>query len=309
MASNTLPTVFVCGATGSQGAALCRQLRVIGWNVHATVRDPHSQAAQALEAHGVKLTVGDWDNKEALATTMAGCDKLFLNLVPNFGDWDRERLHAQSILAIAKEVGVKQVVYSSAVTAHAPEKRSGMDPSHPIHKLFFMKNTIEGIMKRAAFDHWTILRPTFFMANFLQPKVRMYPDLAQTNTFKTAMMPDTLMDLIDHEDIARFALAAFGDPTRFDQQEIELFGEALTPGQVTERLSMAAGRDIKAEFYTDEEIKEQHGTNLMIEVQLSMRDSHRFVDAEKIKSFGIPLTTFRDFLERESKDAVKATDP
>ena len=79
------PTVFVCSATGSQGGALTRKLRKLGWEVHATTRDLESEAAVALRGIGVKLTEGDWDNTDALKASIAGCDKLYLCLVPN---WD-----------------------------------------------------------------------------------------------------------------------------------------------------------------------------------------------------------------------------
>lgn len=78
-------TVFVCSATGCQGGALVRQLRKLGWEVRATTRDLNSPAAVALRNIGVQLTEGDWDNIEALEASIAGCDKLYLSLSPN---WD-----------------------------------------------------------------------------------------------------------------------------------------------------------------------------------------------------------------------------
>lgn len=304
--STSTPTVFVCSATGTQGTALCRQLIGNGWNVHATVRDADTTSAKALATLGVELALGDWDNEPALRASIAECDKLFLNLVPDFRNWDSERLHAQRILTIAKAAGLKHVVYSSAVSANAPEKRCGMDPTSAAHKLFFMKNTIEGIVQRAGFEFWTILRPGFFMANLLEPKVRLYPDLINAGVFKTAMTADTMLNMVDHEDIAKFAVAAFQDPQRYNQQAIEVVSEALTPAALVEQLSIATGREFQAVCYTDAEIKDQIAVNPLIESQLSMRTSNRFVDMDKIKSWGIPLSTFRHFLDREIA-AVNAT--
>lgn len=78
-------TVFVCSATGFQGGALARQLRQLGWEVHSTTRDLGSPAAIALHNIGVKLTQGDWEDTEALKSSITGCDKLYLCLMPN---WD-----------------------------------------------------------------------------------------------------------------------------------------------------------------------------------------------------------------------------
>jgi uncharacterized protein YbjT (DUF2867 family) len=90
-----LPTVFVCSATGSQGGFLTRQLRELNWNVHATVRNCESVAAKELLAAGVDITEGDWDNSETLKRSIAGCDKLFLCLYPNFSDMECEYRQAQ----------------------------------------------------------------------------------------------------------------------------------------------------------------------------------------------------------------------
>lgn len=84
-------TVYVCSATGYQGGALARRLRELGWGVRTTTRDPASPAAVALKAAGVQLTEGDWDNIGALNASIAGCDKLFLCLLPNWDDPSCER--------------------------------------------------------------------------------------------------------------------------------------------------------------------------------------------------------------------------
>lgn len=82
--STSKHTIFVCSATGCQGGALVRQCRKLGWEVHATTRDLTSPAAVRLRDLGVQLTEGDWDNIDALKTSIAGCDSLYLCLTPNW---------------------------------------------------------------------------------------------------------------------------------------------------------------------------------------------------------------------------------
>jgi uncharacterized protein YbjT (DUF2867 family) len=84
-------TVYVCSATGCQGGALARELLKLGWDVHATTRNIGSPEAIALQAAGVQLAEGDWDNTEVLRGSIAGCDKLFLCLLPNWEDPSCER--------------------------------------------------------------------------------------------------------------------------------------------------------------------------------------------------------------------------
>lgn len=110
------PTVFVSSATGAQGSNLARQLRELGWGVHATTRNLESPTAVALAKLGVKLTLGDWDNKPALEQAIAGCSMLFLNTVPKFCEGvEHEREQAAGILAIARAAGVRHVVFSSGL--------------------------------------------------------------------------------------------------------------------------------------------------------------------------------------------------
>jgi uncharacterized protein YbjT (DUF2867 family) len=297
--SSKTPTVFVVTATGTQGSAVCRQLGQLGWNLRATVRNPDSRPSQALANMGVALNVGDWDDEAPLAAGVAGCDMLFLALVTNIRNLDDERIWALRILRVAKAAGVKHVVYTSVVSADAPERRTLLPADHLLAKSLFSKNVVEGLVQRAGFEYWTIIRPGFFMTNLLDPKVRMYHELFERNIWLTAMTPETKLGVIDPEDIAKFAVAAFQDPKRFDKQAIELIGERLTPGQLMELLSSAIGREMKARFHTEEEIKSQIKTNPLIAVQLMLRDGEQFADLEKVKSWGIRMGTFKEFLERE----------
>ncbi|KAF4966741.1 hypothetical protein FSARC_5606 [Fusarium sarcochroum] len=302
----SVPTVYVVAATGTQGSAVCRQLRQLDWAVHATVRNIDSAQAQALAKLGVALNPGDWDDENALVSGLKGCIKLFIALGPNYADLDDERVWAQRILKLARAEGISDVVYSSSISANAPEKRTLLPPKHLLPKSLFVKNIIEGFVQRAGFTHWTIVRPGFFMTNLLDPKVRIYRELFEQNTWLTALTSESKLNLIDPEDIAKFAVAALRDPTRFHGHGIDLVGERLTPIQMMEALSAASGRELKAAFYSEEEIAQNMDKNPFIGASLFLRDSERLVDAEKVKAWGISMGTFKEFLARENA-AVRKT--
>ena len=299
------PTVFVTSATGTQGEAVARQLRQLGWNVRATVRDPNAAPAKHLESLGVSLTIGDWDNREALKTAISGSDSLFLNMRPTLQDMGVERVQAKRILDVAKEAGVKHVVYSSAATIDRLHELD-LDPNSIVAQSLYSKEAIEELVRSAGFPSWTILRGPFFMANFLQPKILMYPGLVETNTWTIALRPDSAIPMVDCEDLGKFAVAAFQDPARFHAHGIAVAGDVLTPPQMMEQLSAATGRELKAVFLTDEEIEAQSVTNLFIKGQLLIRDMNKFVELDQVGSWGIPVTTFKAFLERETQ-AIKET--
>ncbi|KAF4344800.1 NAD(P)H azoreductase [Fusarium beomiforme] len=300
------PTVYVVAATGTQGSAVCRHLRQLNWAVHATVRNMESPAAQALARIGVGLNSGDWDNEEALAAGLKSCTKLFLALGQNYSNLDDERIWAQRIIALAKKAGVQDIVYSSSISANAPEKRTLLPPNHLLFKTLFTKNIIEGLVQRAGFNHWTIIRPGFFMSNLLAPKARIYNDLFERNTWLTALKPDTKLNLVDPDDIASFAAAAFHDPERFHGQGIDLVSERLTPVQMMEVLTATTGREFTAEFHPEEKVAQEMNTNPFVGSQVFLRDGEKCVDAEKVKKWAIKLGTFKDFVVRE-KQAVAET--
>jgi uncharacterized protein YbjT (DUF2867 family) len=308
MSSSTTSSVFVCGATGCQGGAVAYQLRKLGWDVFATTRYPSSRAAKALRAAGVQLTQGDWDDRAALESAIAGCEKLFLCLLPDFSDMGRERRQAESIIKVAKAACVKQVIASTSLGVFTLEE----DNNQPAPTDSFMskhlksKKGIEEAVRSGGFEHWTFLRPSFFMANFLEPKVARYPEPRDNGTWTTAMLPGTQLALIDHFDIAAFAVAAFHQPARFHDRAIGMASEMLTVERTLASLGKAAGRQLVPIFLTDEEIIEnQKSSNVFTNSQVSMRYMSRYIDMDEIASV-IQPTSFTSFLERE-KHLVEKT--
>jgi NAD(P)H dehydrogenase (quinone) len=102
--------ILVTGATGGLGKAVVENLlKTVGPNSLAVlVRDP-AKAAD-LQAQGVAVKQGDYNDYGSLVAAFQGIDKLFLvsgNDVPN-----RVPQHTNAVNA-AKEAGVKHVVYTS----------------------------------------------------------------------------------------------------------------------------------------------------------------------------------------------------
>lgn len=303
----TSPSVFVASATGTQGSTVARQLISLGWNVHATTRNLESPAAKSLQAIGVQFGVGDWDNEEVLKEQLAGCSKLFLVLMPSFTDLKQELAQAKRIISIAKAAGVQQVLYTSAYGVQTPERSKHYDPNSFVAATLASKKAIEDEIQSSGFEHWAIIRPGWFMANFLEPKVKMYSGLTETSTWTIGILPDSKMPLIDHEDIAKFAIAALKDPARFSGKAFEIASDIRYAEDVIKSLGEAAGRKMQVHFLSDEEIDAQK-TNPMVTGMLILRDMSQFVDFDQVKSWGIPLNTWEDFLRRE-KVAVEKTYP
>ncbi|OAA63368.1 NmrA family protein [Niveomyces insectorum RCEF 264] len=299
------PVIFVTGLTGTQGGAVARLALEKGWGVRGVVRTPDSPAAVALASQGAELVPGDYDDAQALAHAFVGCTAAFIALRPNPADVGAEPRWARSLLTIAKARGVKTVVCSTAVGLGKLEQLDGYTPGTLFAQLILGKRDVDEAVRTAGIDHWTLLHPASFMANFLEPKVAMYAGFRETNTWVSALRPDTQLPLIDERDIAVFAVAAVEDPATFHGQELDLGLEALTASEIMAALSAASGKALKAAYLSEEEIAANMSSPL-VAGSLALRSLKSLVDFDKIKEYGIPLSTFTQYLER-NKDAVKKT--
>ncbi|KAK4212697.1 hypothetical protein QBC37DRAFT_424455 [Rhypophila decipiens] len=361
-----VPVVFITGATGTQGLNLATLLRspAINWTVRTTVRDPTSAAALRLASLGVNLTPGSWDDIPALTAGLQTCTHLFLNTIPSFTDPLLERRQTSQILSLAKSAGVKHVIFSSALGInHLSEmplftSTPGIKDSVMYHSLL-SKAATEETVKSSGFQYWTILRGASFMENYLTPKVYMYgPEFVTKRIWKMACSPDDTLPLVDTVDIAKFALAAFRQPERFNGQEVSIAGDVLPIRDIAAKITRAVrniedaweskaeaaqlaastsgGGGTSASFFsaenlpgpivgsgswrielkgkhiqyipmTEEEIEGAKKTkNPYVLGQLAIREIGKFVSVEETKAWGVEVSTFEEFLEREV-EAVRTT--
>lgn len=295
----SLPVVFICGATGTQGGALAHHLH--GVEVRAITRDINSTSAQNLQSQGVTISEGSFDDEEALKKSMAGCSSLFLNLTFDHVNPTRELEQATRIISIAKESGVKQIIYTAGLASDQPDRLRYWNPNSPIARVLLNKQSIVDQVKHAGFDHWTILRPGNFMSNFLKPLVRIYPGLAEAGKFSTVFTPQTNLPMVDPSDIGKFAAAAILDPRKLDHKEVVVVSQLMGVEDVVRDLSHATGKEIRAVFLSEEEVNEQIPHNPFLAAQRFLIDASQFVDMDEVKGWNIELGTFAQFLAREKK--------
>jgi len=288
---------------------LARKLREIGWNVHATTRDLSSPAAVALKDIGVDLKECDWDNTAVLRDSIKGCDKLFLCLLPNWDDPSQERRQVKNILSIAKEAGVTQVVSSTTLGVSQLDANVHVYPGSFMEKHMLNKKAIEQAVEDQGFEYFTFMRPTFFMANFLEPKVKRYAEIRDQRSWTTSMTAETQLPILDHLDIAKFVVAAFQNPDAFQGRAIGLASDQMGIQEMMDLLAETAGQpgSFKAYFMTDEEIEGQDQGTTFATTHKVLRTASDYVHLEELRAIA-PLTSFKDYLERE-KEVVKRTYP
>jgi uncharacterized protein YbjT (DUF2867 family) len=95
----------------------------------------------------------DWEKPETFGPALQGVEKLFL-LTPN--TTDRQAQYTQALVDASKKAGVKHIVRLSVMGADA----------EPGILLGRMHRASEKVIQASGIA-WTMLRPTFFMDNFL----------------------------------------------------------------------------------------------------------------------------------------------
>lgn len=222
-------TILVTGATGRQGGAVARHLLAAGWTVRALSRDPSKPAARALADAGAEVVPGDLDDRASLDRALSGVYGVFS--VQNA--WEHgpagEVRQGKALAEAARAAGVAHFVQSSVGGA---ERRTGIPH-------FDSKWAVEQHV-RALDLPATVLRPVFFMENFLP----LRPAVLE-GAFSLALRPDRPLQMIAVEDIGAFAALAFARPERFLGQALELAGDELTMPQVAETFARVIGRPVR----------------------------------------------------------------
>jgi uncharacterized protein YbjT (DUF2867 family) len=176
-------TILVTGATGQQGGAVARELLAHGHKVWAMTRKPSGDSAKALAALGADIVQGDLDNAPSLQRAVQGVWGLFA--VQN--TWEagvaREEAQGKQVAEIAKKAGIQHYVYSSVGSA---DRKTGIPH-------FDNKWRVEEAVRGLGFPSHAILRPVFFMENFLSSWFK--PGIDQGNLM-VGVKPTTVLQMI-----------------------------------------------------------------------------------------------------------------
>lgn len=140
--------ILLTGATGTIGRATMTALRAANAAFKVAARNPED-----LHALGVPSVVFDWDQLGSYLPALHGVDRLFL-LTPNS---ERQVGYILQAVAAARRAGVRHIVRVSVMGADA-------EPGIILGR----QHVAAERELRASGIGWTILRPTFFMDNFIR---------------------------------------------------------------------------------------------------------------------------------------------
>lgn len=229
---NTEKLVLVTGATGRQGGAVARELLAAGWPVRAMTRHPESGAAAELRKLGATVVAGDLDDAVSVENALKGAWGLFS--VQN--TWEagvvKEEEQGIRLTELAHKAGVQHLVYTSVASAY---RQTGIPH-------FENKWRIEERIRSIGFPSHVILRPVFFMENFLSPSLL---PLLEKGRLELGISPTTPLQMIAVNDIGQYGRWAFTNHAQLNRREIDLAGDSLTMPQSAAILGLAMGHKIE----------------------------------------------------------------
>jgi uncharacterized protein YbjT (DUF2867 family) len=246
MAKKSAKTILVTGATGHQGGAALRHLRKRGFAVRALTRDPDKIEARALVGHGTEVVRGDLDDPVSLTRALDGVDGVYSVQTPAEHGVEAEVRQSSNLLDAAKRSQAAQFVYSSVASA---DKNTGIPH-------FDSKFRIEERVRVSGL-HYTILRPAFFMENWLGMR-----DNINKGTLAFPLSPDRRLQMIAVDDIGTFAAMAFERPGHWQGRTLELAGDELSMTELANAFSRMAGREVRYHQVQWDEFEKQAGPEM-----------------------------------------------
>ncbi|MDA3644782.1 NmrA/HSCARG family protein [Saccharopolyspora indica] len=291
--------VLVTGATGKQGGATARALLAAGVPVRALVRDPANDKAAAVEALGAELVRGDLNDRDSVLRAVEGVRAVFSVQMPAFTadgpDFDGELAQGVNLIEAALAAGVPQFVHTSVSGAGQHTETPGWADGRweMLEHAMNTKAALQDRLREAGFPRWTLLKPGFFMENFLPAAAFLFPRGIEGGLV-SVIKPATRLSLVAVDDIGAAAAAAIAEPERFDRVELELASEVLSMREVAEVLSRVLGTRLSAPDMTEEQA--------VAAGMPPVGAGHEWLNAagqpgrpEYAGDLGIPLTGFEDW--------------
>jgi uncharacterized protein YbjT (DUF2867 family) len=221
--------VLVTGATGHQGGAVARELAAHGYRVRAMTRKPQSDAARSLGKLGAELVQGDLDDEASIERALAGAWGAFSVQNTWEAGVEKEEIQGKRFAKAAREAGVQHFVYTSVASAH---RKTGIPH-------FENKWRIEETIRALGFPSHVVIRPVFFMENFLSPWFK--PGIV-SGQLMMGIRPQTALQMIAVEDIGKYGRWAFDNPEKLNGRAIDIAGDARTMPDTARVIAGAAGK-------------------------------------------------------------------
>ncbi|POX37495.1 ergot alkaloid biosynthesis protein [Streptomyces sp. Ru73] len=276
---STTGTTLVIGATGTTGSRTAAQLSAAGHRVRAASR-------RGTPVPGAEPVRFDWYDPATHGAALAGADRLYL--VPPVGDPDPAAVMLP-FLRQARAAGVRRAVLLSS--SAIPEGGPAVGAVH---------RELPGL-----FEEWAVLRPSWFMQNFLGRHV--HADGIREHGTLLSATGNGRVGFVDAEDIAAVAVRALTDE-RAPGTDLILTGpEALRYDDIAAIMTEVSGRPVVHRSLTHDELRAHLAKELPAEFAALLADLDRAIaggaedrTTDTVRRVtGRPPHGFRSVAERE----------
>ncbi|MFE9320812.1 NmrA family NAD(P)-binding protein [Nocardia sp. NPDC052278] len=301
-------SLLVTGATGMQGGAVARAAQQAGIDVTALVRNPDAAPARALAADGIRLAVGDLEDPASLLAACTGRSTVFSVQLPPTRDPDSERRQGANLVEAAAKAGVRHFVHTSVSGTGWRADHAHIDPG-AMTNYWQSKEDVEDAVRAAGLTY-TIVKPAFFLENFIDPKApHMFPLLSR-GELVVATAPDTQVALMGAEEFGTIVVTIARAPERFAGAEIELGSDAVTFSEMADIISAVTGRRITASHLPATEVDRRLGRASWTATQVWLDEVGYPARPEHAAAHGLAVaTTAGQWAERHRGDLLAATEP
>lgn len=213
---------------------------------------------------------------------------------------------AQNIINASLAAGVKKAVCSTVTRAEEAEKFKGLVLGNAYFSAYWpTKKAVQDAVINAGFESWTILQPAYIMTNWIAPVGPFYfSELKKHKVLDVSLREGTVIHVTAPEDIGSFALKAFEGG--LEGQIIRVASEGLTIGECAGFVSEVSGRKVGWRIKSEEEVEKEKDFNPLVASQIWQRTEGGQVGLEKVRSYGVPLTSFKQFLEDHRERLIEA---
>lgn len=236
-------TILITGATGNQGGAVANELLSKGNNIRAMTRKPDGDQARILKEKGAEVVYGDLNDRDSLDKALEGV----WGVLGIQNTWEAgveaEEEQGKRFARAAKDAGVSHYVYHSVGSAH---RNTGIPH-------FDNKWRVEETIRDLDFPSYTIVRPVFFMENFLSP---WFKPAIEEGKLAISIRPETSLQMIAVKDIGKYGALAFERHEELNGQAFDIAGDELTPAEIAAVLSEVTGKEITHYQVPIEQVRE-----------------------------------------------------
>ena len=292
-------TILVIGASGSQGGEVLKQLQKQNKFKLRALQRKESEFAKKAREEGVEIAIGDLFNEESLVKAMKDVYGVFSVLTTSMDMKAETEIIQEKNIVSASEKNNVQILIHASVARAGDEKNfvnwNDKNQGPTFHAYWEGKSGANNVVKNSKIPHWVIFKPAWMMDNYLKGRSKYTVPNIKEGFIENNFRLDTKLDLICALDQAKFVADAFENIEKYDKKEIALASQSLTFTEMADVLNKVFNKKIKV-IYTEgnELIKKGVFKAIVDSNEWHVLEGYK-VDIEKLKPYGIKLTTFEEF--------------